>query len=217
MSKLIASKYFTKYFSMNNMTMEFYQTEAKKYFDLTFYQKLEKLWKIALDFMPYNATVLDLGCGSGRDILFFTLKNIKAFGLDYSYNLSSLAHQHTNQPIVQADFLEIPFSNESYDMVWSIGSLLHLKKDQVSKPLFEIKRILKKNGYLMTSMKKGSGEEITKDGRFFAYYEADEWNEKLSTSGFIIKNIYNSIEKRHYEENNQTLTIPWIFSVAQKY
>lgn len=199
---------------MENGTYIYYKTEVNNYFTATIDVKLTNLWEIALDIIPNNARILDLGCGSGRDTLFFSLKEKNVIGLDYSYSLSKLAHQYTNQPIVQADLRNIPFDDTSFDVVWSIGSLLHIKKTEIKSALLEIRRILIHGGRLLTSIKKGIGEETTKDGRFFAYYEIDEWGKILSDTGFFVERIFVSNEERYNKNSNEAIIIPWIFSIS---
>jgi SAM-dependent methyltransferase len=201
---------------MNNKTMNYYQSEAKNYFNSTYNVKLNDLWTVALELIPINAYILDLGCGSGRDTLFFSSKGYRIIGLDYSFNLSSYALHLSSQPIVQADFRNTPFRSESYDIVWSVGSLLHIMKSEIHSSLLEIKRILKQDGLLITSIKEGAGEETLKDGRFFAYYGENEWKKILIDSGYLVKRQFVSKEERRINNSTEIVTIPWIVTISQK-
>lgn len=40
--------------------------------------------KFALTYMKTNSSLIDIGCGDGRDSLFFAKNNIKTLGIDYS-------------------------------------------------------------------------------------------------------------------------------------
>ena len=201
---------------MVNSTSDFYQEEAKKYFDSTYHIKLNNIWDYSVDFIPQNAKILDLGCGSGRDILFFSSLFENVIGLDLSYNLSYLARVHTSQPIVQADFKFAPFANNSFDVVWSIGSLLHVKKENIIHALIEIRRMLINDGLLIVSLKKGVGEETLPDGRFFAYYSKNEWKAILSKCGFKLLKIKITKEERFLNNSEKSITIPWLFTISQK-
>jgi ubiquinone/menaquinone biosynthesis C-methylase UbiE len=200
---------------MDEGTNRYYQTQAKKYFDTTINVKLIDLWKNALDIIPENGRILDLGCGSGRDVNYFATQKIDVMGLEFSYNLSILAKNYSNQPIVQADLCNIPFVNKSFDLVWSIGSLLHIKKENIKEALFEIKRVLKMHSILLTSIKEGAGEETSKDGRYFAYYELEEWKNILNNTGFEVIKYSITTERRTLNNSTEIKIIPWVFSISR--
>ena len=94
--------------------------------------------------------VLNVGCGGKKDAYFFeNIINIDL--LDYS--------EITN--FIKCDAEEMPFEDESFDVVILIDMLEHTKHP--FKVLEEISRVLKKEGYLITvntTRFKMHGDEI---------------------------------------------------------
>ena len=93
---------------------------------------------------------IDLGCGTG-----WYLKNIsefgyQMFGIDSSGLLVKEARQHntSNGVLIETgDILNLKFAPESFDFVYCINSLHHLKNDlELDTAFSEIHRILKKGG-----------------------------------------------------------------------
>jgi ubiquinone/menaquinone biosynthesis C-methylase UbiE len=201
---------------MDNLTKQYYEKKANKYFQTTFSTELPDLWKLGTESIPLNGFVLDLGSGSGRDLKYFSSKNYCTIGVDSSFNLSSLAHQATKQPIILADMQMIPFRSETFDLVWSIGSLLHIPKKNIANTLLEVKRVLRKGGRLITSVKEGKDEQVDIDGRFFAYYKFKEWRQLLKEAGFIIENLYFSDERRFISTDQKTIIVRWLVSKSKK-
>jgi len=97
--------------------------------------------------------ILDVGCGTG-----YAQKRVghNIIGLDVTYALLEL-----NKNIrVCGDALTIPFKDNSFDVVYSIDVIEHIKKPQ--KLVNECKRILKKKGILILITPNG-GMEIPLD------------------------------------------------------
>jgi ubiquinone/menaquinone biosynthesis C-methylase UbiE len=201
---------------MHDGTLDFYDKNDQAYAAATLKIKLPGLWESALRHMPPDAHILDLGCGSGRDIDYFSSRFDHVYGLDRSFNLARFAYQYALKPVVQADLRHLPFQDRSFDVIWSIAALLHLRKSHLRSALQESKRVLRLHGCLFISLKMGQGERIADDGRFFAYYSERELRHLLTTVGFKMVAVLLTDEKRHDKQTNRTVTIPWIFTVSQK-
>jgi len=161
-----------------------------------------------------NALILDLGCGSGRDLRYFSSLDYNVVGLDYSFNLCELARQFSEQPVVFGDFTSIPFENNTFDAVWSIGSLLHIPRCLLRPSLSEIHRVLKPNSILITSIKEGCGETTDSLGRYFAFYSRSEWQDILEESGYGVLELEDMVEERRLAPDNR-IRIKWIVCVAR--
>lgn len=93
--------------------------------------------------------VLDAGCGSGFFSKYFIDSGYKVISLDYSEVALKLT-KSLNQKIitVQGDVFRLPFSQNIFDLVFSDGLLEHYKNPLPI--LKEFKRVLKKNGKIIT-------------------------------------------------------------------
>src|SRR5437763_9097765 len=125
---------------MHHSTRTYYEAYAEDYFRKTHSKPLWALWDKLNERLTPNSVILDLGCGSGRDVRHFTSHGFRAIGLDLAFNFLTLARQVSQEPFLQADFLALPFRDNSFDAVWAIGSLLHAPRQFLPTVLSEIHR-----------------------------------------------------------------------------
>lgn len=91
--------------------------------------------------------ILDLGCGNGRLFELFKDKNVEYLGVDSSLKFIEIAKKKYGDYFKVADAFNLPFSDSSFDSVWSIAFLHHVPSKQLRiMALSEIKRILKPGG-----------------------------------------------------------------------
>ncbi len=198
---------------MEDSTRCYYETYANEYFRSTYNVELSFLWGKLEERLQTGALILDLGCGSGRDLLHFSRQGFRAIGIDYSHNLTELAKQYSHQPIVRGEFTHLPFNTSTFDAVWAVGSLLHVPRCSLPSILSGIHRVLKPDSLLLTSVKKGWGEEIDSLGRFNVFYQPNEWGEILEDQGFEIIEIERQNEVRVMKDGAKT-EITWIVCLA---
>lgn len=92
--------------------------------------------------------VLDLGCGAGEASTYFALQGAKVSGCDISSGFLKVAGDVAERygvelELVQAEAGKLPFSDESFDIVFGNGVLHHVELTTAAQ---EVKRVLKKNG-----------------------------------------------------------------------
>lgn len=168
---------------LESSTRLFYEEHAGEYADAT---RVRALAPQLEDFSCRLAggSVLDLGCGAGYDLAAFRLLGHRAVGLDYAEAVTKIARSTAQAPVVVADMRGIPFRSQAFDGVWASASFLHLPRTDVILALTEVKRALKPGGLLFASLKTGTGERLDGDGRFFAFYQSDDWQQLLTAAGF---------------------------------
>jgi ubiquinone/menaquinone biosynthesis C-methylase UbiE len=196
-------------------TSDYYEVHSDEYFRLTSKIRLAQLWNILYKHVPLGSSILDLGCGSGRDVAHFIHKKYKALGIDYSYNLLTLAKHKFDIPVIQAKITELPFREHSYDAAWAIASLLHFSKKDIGEALTEIRRVLRQKAILISSIKEGKGENSDSLGRYFSYYSSEEWKSILSSFGYQVIECGTTVEKREPDESHDGPYITWITCVAK--
>ena len=111
-----------------------------------------KLW--FAKYLQKQDVVLDLGCGNGQNTLKASKFVKTAIGVDYDNSLLNVARKTAKTKNVDFKKLnledKLPFKNNTYDKVIFLDVLEHLhKRNQV---IWEIKRVLKKNGQLFISV-----------------------------------------------------------------
>jgi len=97
---------------------------------------------------------LDLGCGNGRLIELFQDKEIEYFGVDNSEELIKIAKEkYPDKNFQTADALNLPFSGNFFDKVFSIAVLHQIPSKELRLQfLKEVKRVLKPGGQLILTV-----------------------------------------------------------------
>lgn len=115
--------------------------------------------------LPQGGSILDFGCGSGRDAKYFLGQGFQVDAIDGSEELCKLASEYTGIPVKQMLFHELD-AVEQYDGIWACSSILHLPLDELNQVLENMATALKPNGIIYTSFKYGNfaGE---RNGRYF--------------------------------------------------
>jgi SAM-dependent methyltransferase len=107
-----------------------------------------------------RGTIIDIGCGPGRDARYFSEKGYSVIGVDFAKAFLKLAQVQAPR----AQFFEGNIDNLSFlgaasaDGVWANSSLFHLPKEKFPTALRQLHTLLKPHGILFLSMKKGAGE-----------------------------------------------------------
>lgn len=115
--------------------------------------------------LPQGGSILDFGCGSGRDTKHFLSQGFQVTATDGSEELCKLASQYTGIPVKQMLFQELD-AVEQYDGIWACSSILHLPQEELISVLEKMAIALKPQGIIYTSFKYGdfAGE---RNGRYF--------------------------------------------------
>ena len=76
-------------------TLDYYNYNAEQFYDSTVKVEMESIYAPFLRYLPEHASILDLGCGSGRDSLAFHQMGYQVEAIDYAETLVSKAQQLT--------------------------------------------------------------------------------------------------------------------------
>ncbi|MEY8356699.1 class I SAM-dependent methyltransferase [Lachnospiraceae bacterium 54-53] len=162
-------------------SIDYYNKYAAKEFEETVNQDMSGIMKEFLDLLEEGDTILDLGCGSGRDSLSFYDLGYDVTPLDASEEMCKLAEIHTGLEVLQMTFEEMDFDNV-FDGIWACASLLHSPKKELSDILTKIARALNDKGILYMSYKFGDFEGFRGE-RYFCDFTADSITELLRNNG----------------------------------
>lgn len=153
------------------VTRDYYDRNAEEFFKNTINADMTDLYREFTSLLPKKAKILDLGCGAGRDMLYFKSKGFDVYGVDNSPELVRLARKYANVYIIPEDFLNLEFKEE-FDGIWACASLLHIEKHRLNFAFNTILGYARKNGMIYTSFKYGDFEGV-RSGRYFSDFTED--------------------------------------------
>lgn len=160
---------------MKNNTLNYYNTNATSFAASTRSVDFSQTQDKFLDLLPQTASILDFGCGSGRDTKYFLDAGMHVDATDGSEELCRLASEYTGIPVRQMLFEELD-AKAQYDGIWACSSILHLPKESLKDALRKMIAALKENGIIYTSFKYGTFEG-ERNGRFFTDFTEETFQE----------------------------------------
>lgn len=190
-------------------TLLYYEKNYKKYesekHDITMIGTYEPFLKR----LPKDAKILDLGCGTGRDSLYFKKLGFQVVALDGSKEMCKIAEKNLNQKVICTTYENMDL-NEQFDGIWACSSLLHLTEEDLINILKKLENYLQEDGILYASFKKGTNEEI-ENGRYFYYLTEEKWKKIEANLNYATEEMYytKSVVKGHED-------ISWINLILRK-
>ena len=156
-----------------NKTLDYYNNNAKSFIEGTANVEFYEVQDRFLSHLSQGASILDFGCGSGRDSKYFLQKGYRVEAIDGSEKLCEMASAYVGIPVKQMLFNELDEMNK-YDGIWACSSILHLPKVELKEVFQKMKKALKTNGIIYTSFKYGSFEGM-RNGRYFTDFTSEEF------------------------------------------
>lgn len=188
-------------------TADYYNNHAQIFFDSTFQIDMQSLYEPFLKYLPVQAKILDLGCGSGRDALAFKNKGYEVDAIDASIELVKKARELTGIQVKHQSFYDL---NEEavYDGIWACASLLHCERDRLIEVTKKIFNALKPDGVCYMSFKYGNLDRI-KDERSFTDLDEQQAQVLLNQlDGIESLEQWITIDKRP-DRDEEWLNILW--------
>ncbi|MCI2395825.1 class I SAM-dependent methyltransferase [Aliiroseovarius sediminis] len=164
-------------------TLDVYDAEAAAY-EARIAEKSSPGLRTFLDHLPPAAHVLDLGCGPGLSAVAIQAAGHTVDAVDGSAAMVVRA-QLNGVNARQALFTDID-ATSAYDGIWANFSLLHLPRPDFAPTLARLHRALRPGGLFHIGMKLGDGEGRDGLERFYCYYQPDELEQALTSSGFTL-------------------------------
>ena len=91
---------------MDKSTIDYYNRNADSYYWNTVGVDMSVFRKKFASYLPNEASVIDMGCGSGRDVMAFSDMGHDAAGLDAAKELLKLAEERLEIKTIAADMSE---------------------------------------------------------------------------------------------------------------
>ena len=115
--------------------------------------------------------ILDLGCGSGRHLVYFAKQGYDVCGIDVSpeaIKLSRkwLANEGLTAELHCEDMQHLPWPDNYFDAVFTVQVIEHNRLEQIREIISEANRVIRDNGYFFAVVKKYPPRKDWKKGKF---------------------------------------------------
>jgi SAM-dependent methyltransferase len=156
---------------------------------------------------PSPFTILDLGCGPGRDLKTFTALGHTAVGLDGSAALVAMARADSGCEVWHQDFLALELPAARFDGVFANASLFHVPVAALPRVLRQLHATLKPRGVLFSSNPRGHNEAGWNGDRYGVYHDLPAWRGFMAAAGFEELLVYYRPDGLPREQQ------PWLATV----
>jgi ubiquinone/menaquinone biosynthesis C-methylase UbiE len=140
--------------------------------------------------------ILDLACGPGRDLAYFTSLGCQMTGADLSYGQLRIARKKVDAPLFRADMRKLPFQDEAFDALWCCVALLHVNRTKAGDALGQMFRVIKPGGIIFLSVLWGEGtmdnvrrEFYNNVPEIYEFYSEDEFCGLVKAQGFVVDEV----------------------------
>src|SRR3984893_5045134 len=146
---------------LSDATIAYYDRSARAFCDATRHHAVSQNYTAFLGAIegdpPYS--ILDLGCGPGRDLSHFRSLGHEAVGLDGSRQFVAMARAHSGCEVLHQDLLAMRLPESGFDGIFANASLFHVPSQELPRVLLELCNTLKPRGVLFSSNPRGNNEE----------------------------------------------------------
>ena len=168
------------------VTLEHYEQGAEEFWrgtrDHDVSQNIGELLRHIEGAPPF--TILDLGCGPGRDLKALSALGHLAVGLEGAPTFAAMARAHSGCEVLEQDFLRLDLPAARFDGVFANAVLFHVPGEALPRVLRELRAALKPRGVLFSSNPHGRNEEGWNRGRYGVYHDLESWRRYLTQAGF---------------------------------
>lgn len=190
----------------NSNTLDYYDNHSDEFYKNTVGVEFAATQQRFLQKLKKGSTILDFGCGSGRDTIYFLEQGYHVDAIDGSVELCRLASEHTGIKVKNMLFQELS-AVEQYDGIWACSSILHLPLETLTEVMGKMQIALKKKGIIYTSFKYGifAGE---RNGRYFTDMTEETFAEFLNgINGLEIEEEWITSDVRPEREEERWLNL----------
>jgi SAM-dependent methyltransferase len=195
-----------------HLTLEHYDQRAEQFWEGTrahdVGQNIAALLENIESEPPF--TILDFGCGPGRDLKVFAELRHIAVGLEGAPHFAAMARAHSGCDVWQQDFLKLALPDNRFDGVFANAALFHVPSQELPRVLLDLHACLKPGGVLFSSNPRGNNEEGWNRRCYGAYHDLETWRRYVSAAGFV--ELIHYFRPAGLPREQQ----PWLASVWRK-
>ncbi len=151
-----------------------------------------------------GSRVMDIGCGSGRDLLWLKQQGFRVLGLERAPGLVELARRQAECDVIHGDFTLFDFTSIAVDALLMSGALVHVPHAELVSVLARILPALKprppherardsdpqgETGLIYLSLKEGRGRFKDARGRYFSLWTDADLGRIFKTLGLAVRHF----------------------------
>ena len=176
----------------SEITIAHYERQAGSFWDGTRDHDVSQNYAALLEAIEGDPpfSILDLGCGPGRDLRYFRSLGHDAVGLDGAAAFVAMAREYSGCEVLHQDFLALDLPKSRFDGIFANASLFHVPSKELPQVLRELNAALRPRGVLFCSNPRGNNEEGLNGDRYCCFFDLDTWRGYVAAAGFS--------EIRHY-------------------
>lgn len=169
------------------------------------------------EMLAQSKNILELGCGNGRDSIYFLKLGLNVTAIDSSDGVIAQLkgkYEEDNIYFICDDFVSsLAIFSGQYDYVYSRFTLHAINEKQETEVLKNVYKVLKKNGLFFIEVRSihdelyGKGEKVGDnsyifDGHFRRFIKREDLVHKMETIGFEIVSAMEERGFAPYKGNN---------------
>jgi SAM-dependent methyltransferase len=133
--------------------------------------------------------LLDVGCGKGFLLYELTraVPGLIVAGLDISAYAIAHAHEAVQPHVVEGRADALPFGDDAFDVVISLGTLHNLGAEELFRALGEIERVAKRGAYVMVESYRNEREKANLlywQLTCHSFYSVKDWEFVFARAGY---------------------------------
>ena len=173
-------------------TLEYYNQRAEDFWEGTRDHDVSQNIAAKLRYIEGEPpfTILDFGCGPGRDLKIFAELGHVAIGLEGAGSFAAMARAHSGCEVWRQDFLKLDLPERHFDGVFANAALFHVPSQELPRVLLELHACLKPGGVFFSSNPRGQNDEGWNRGRYGVYHHLENWRGYMSAAGFFERTHY---------------------------
>lgn len=192
-------------------TLKYYAQNTEEFIASTLEADMSATQEKFLSLLPKGASILDLGCGSGRDSLCFLQKGFQVTAVDGSEELAKFAGELIGQEVIVADFKKLELPPASFDAIWASASLLHVHSEDLPGILAKVIDWAKPGAVFYLSFKYGEFEG-ERGGRYYTDLNEERFAAFLQKSGRQLEIMEQWVAKDVRPDKTEL----WLNTLARK-
>jgi len=204
--------------SIQDRTKDFYNQAAQAYLSRNFHRIRTEILHKFLDLLPAKDKVLDVGCSTGRDVMWLKANGVEEVcGVDFAEEMIRLAKEYARADFRLIDATQgLPFDEAAFSGVICLGTLGNVSKDKAAKVIKEIYRVLRPKGVAVFTVKEGDREYLEVTNKYGPEYMNLPRRMSLflesELTGLMTKSGFKVIESGTFSDDNYT----WVVGYGRK-